>query len=183
MNDDAELCRLAQEGDLIAASLLVTRHYARVYAYLRRLSNSDTEAEDLTQKTFFRVWVSLASFEGRSLFSTWLHQLAYRTYVDWLRSRRPTESAPESWWNNLQTEDPDPSQSTAARDLAQRTYAEIDRLDEQLKQTVHLHYYQGLTLAETADVLGVSAGTVKNRLRETLDQLRHRLIEPVTQEP
>jgi DNA-directed RNA polymerase specialized sigma24 family protein len=137
MNDDAELCRLAQEGDLIAASLLVTRHYARVYAYLRRLSNSDTEAEDLTQKTFFRV----------------------------------------------QTEDPDPSQSTAARDLAQRTYAEIDRLDEQLKQTVHLHYYQGLTLAETADVLGVSAGTVKNRLRETLDQLRHRLIEPVTQEP
>ena len=181
--DDAELCRLAQQGDMTAASQLVSRHYARVYAYLRRLSSSDIEAEDLTQKTFFRVWVSLASFEGRSRFSTWLHQLAYRTYVDWLRSRRPTESASESWWNNLHADGPDPSLSVADRDLSERTYAEIDRLDDHLKQPVHLHYYQGLTLAETAEVLGVSASTIKNRLRETLDCLRRRLVEPIAQQP
>ncbi len=183
MQDDAQLCCLAQQGDLTAASTLVDRHYARIYAYLRRLAHSESEAEDLTQKTFFRVWVSLSSFEGRSQFSTWLHQLAYRTYVDWLRGRRPAESAPDSWWNNLHADEPDPSLAAAERDLSQRTYAEIDRLDDRLRQAVHLHYYQGLTLAETAEVLGVSAGTVKNRLRETLDLLRRRLVEPITQLP
>jgi RNA polymerase sigma-70 factor, ECF subfamily len=183
MQDDAELCCLAQQGDLTAAATLVDRHYARVYAYLRRLAGNELEAEDLTQKTFFRVWVSLSSFEGRSRFSTWLHQLAYRTYVDWLRGRRPAESAPDSWWNNLRANEPDPSLAAEDRDLAQRTYAEIDRLDDRLRQAVHLHYYQGLTLAETAEVLGVSAGTVKNRLRETLDHLRRRLVEPLAQQP
>jgi RNA polymerase sigma factor (sigma-70 family) len=68
--------------------------------------------------------------------------------------------------------------ATADRDLAQRAYAEIDRLEEDLKQPLHLHYYQGLTLAETAEILGVSAGTVKNRIRESMDLLRRRLMEP-----
>jgi RNA polymerase sigma-70 factor (ECF subfamily) len=176
--DDAELCHHAQQGDLTAASRLVTRHYARIYAYLRRLSRCDTEAEDLTQKTFFRVWVSLSTFEGRSRFSTWLHQLAYRTYVDWLRARHPAETASTGWWENLHADGPDPAMATADRDLAQRAYAEIDRLEEDLKQPLHLHYYQGLTLAETAEILGVSAGTVKNRIRESMDLLRRRLMEP-----
>lgn len=181
--EDAELCRHAQQGDLAAASRLVTRHYASVYGYLRRLAGCDAEAEDLTQKTFFRVWVSLSGFEGRSRFSTWLHQLAYRTYVDWLRTHRPMTSPPEAWWNSLSTEDPDPSETAADRELSHRTYAEVDRLDEHLRQVVHLHYYQAMTLAETAEILGISAGTVKNRLRDSLERLRRRLAEPLIQSP
>src|SRR5690242_18051298 len=71
-----ELCKRAQGGDLAAASDLVASHYQMIFAYLRRLSNSEDEAADLTQRAFSKAWLSLASFQGRSSFSTWLHGIA-----------------------------------------------------------------------------------------------------------
>jgi RNA polymerase sigma factor (sigma-70 family) len=53
----------------------------------------------------------------------------------------------------------------------------VDELDDEKKQTVHLHYYQNLTLNETAEALGIAASTVKYRLREALDVLRKRSVE------
>jgi RNA polymerase sigma factor (sigma-70 family) len=53
----------------------------------------------------------------------------------------------------------------------------VDELDDEKKQTVHLHYYQNLPLSETAEVLGVAVSTVKYRLREALAFLRARSHE------
>jgi RNA polymerase sigma factor (sigma-70 family) len=53
----------------------------------------------------------------------------------------------------------------------------VEELDDEKKQTVHLHYYQNLPLSETAEVLGVAVSTVKYRLREALDFLRARSAE------
>jgi len=50
-------------------------------------------------------------------------------------------------------------------------------LGEDARQTVHLHYYQGLSLAETAEILGVATSTVKYRLREALEFLRARMTD------
>ncbi len=51
----------------------------------------------------------------------------------------------------------------------------MDRLESELRNTVHLHYYQGLTLQETADAMGVAASTVKYRLRQALAELQKAL--------
>ena len=67
-----------------------------------------------------------------------------------------------------------PFETTAERELAHQLYRWVDELDEEKKQTVHLHYYQNLTLNETAEVLGVAASTIKYRLREALAFLRSR---------
>jgi DNA-directed RNA polymerase specialized sigma24 family protein len=48
----------------------------------------------------------------------------------------------------------------------------VDRLETDLRESVHLHYYQGLTLQETADAMSVATSTVKYRLRQALDQLQ-----------
>ena len=50
----------------------------------------------------------------------------------------------------------------------------MQQLDEEKREAVHLHYYQGLSLSETAEVLGIAASTVKYRLREALDFLKAR---------
>jgi RNA polymerase sigma-70 factor (ECF subfamily) len=59
--------------------------------------------------------------------------------------------------------------------LAQRLYKAVGRLDEDKKHVVHLHYYQGLSIRETAKVLNIATSTVKYRLREVFKALRVKL--------
>jgi RNA polymerase sigma-70 factor (ECF subfamily) len=181
MSDQVErLCGQAKAGDLAAASELVSLHYEKVFAYFRRLCGSEIDAADLTQKTFFKAWVSLASYEGRSRFSTWLHGIAHHVYVDW--RRQPTRSGhqPDEWWDKWAAAGPSPFDSAVERDNARQLFRAVEQLDHDRREAVHLHYYQGLSLSETAEALGVVVGTVKYRLRESLDYLRKRMTEPKT---
>jgi RNA polymerase sigma-70 factor (ECF subfamily) len=175
MSDAAEtLCERARKGDLAAASELVALFYQRIFAYLRRLSGNDDDAADLTQKTFARTWQALDSYQRRSTFSTWLHGIAYHVYLDWRRKRNPGDAQTDEWWETQAANSPTPYENTVERELAHQLYRWVDELDEDKKQSVHLHYYQNLPLSETAEVLGVAVSTVKYRLREALDFLRAR---------
>jgi len=179
MSDSAaKLSERARAGDREAASELVSQFYERIYAWLRRLTGHDQDAADLTQKTFSKAWRSLGSYQGRSSFSTWLHGIGHHVYVDWRRRRGADEQPPDEWWLSCADEGPSPSETVADREQAHRLYALVEELEEDVRQTVHLHYYQGLSLAETAEALGVAASTVKYRLRVGIDQLRARTAEP-----
>ena len=178
MSEHAEtLCDRAGAGDLTAASELVSLYYQRIFAYFRRLCGDDEDAADLTQKTFFKVWTSLASFRRRSAFATWLHAIAHHVYVDWRRASRPVDWQTDEWWEACAAVGPSPFDDAAERDTACRLFALVERLEEGIKEVVHLHYYQGLSLNETAEALGVATSTVKHRLREALDSLRARTNE------
>lgn len=178
MNDPAsDLVRRARSGDRAVAATLIDDFHARIYAYHRRLTGDAIDAEDLTQQTFAKAWQSLASFAGRSTVSAWLHGIAYHVFADWLRRRRPTDFRDEAWWEAC----PDPFEpfaQLADRDTAATVWRFADTLPEDLRQTVHLHYYQELTLQETADALGIAVSTVKHRLQTALGQLQKRLAEP-----
>lgn len=160
----------------VSAERLIDEFHARIYAFLRRLTGNDQDAEDLTQRTFLKAWSSLASFAGRSSESSWLHGIAHHVYLDWRRSDRRAESPPDDWWDNCPCPGPSPAELAAHADLAHALYAAVDRLEPDLRLTVHLHHYQGLTLQETAEALGTSASTVKYRLRTALDELQAALI-------
>jgi len=156
-----------------AVQELLNRHYADIFAYLRRLSSSTEEAKDLTQETFLKVWASRDGFRGRSRFSTWVYRIAYNTYIDWKR-KKEVGLAPlcDEWWQECVDTSPGPPAELAERQTAQHVYEAVDRLDEDKKQVVHLHYYQGLSIRQTAKVLGMSTSAVKYRLREVLKILR-----------
>jgi RNA polymerase sigma-70 factor (ECF subfamily) len=173
-----QLCERARAGELEAASELVALFHERVFAFFRRLCGNQADAEDLTQKTFARLWSSLGKFKGQSSFSTWLHGIGYHVYVDWRRKGNRHESREESWWEERASEEPSPFEDVADRDLAGRVYALVEALEEGSREVVHLHYYQGLSLHETAEVLGIATSTVKYRLREALARLKAGVGEP-----
>ena|SRR5687767_767868 len=173
-----ELCSAAQNGDLEAASELVANLYERIFAYLRRRCLSNEDAADLTQKTFSKVWASLPAYRGHSHFATWVHSIAHHVYVDSRRAKQlPTE--PENWWTDQPDQAPGPFEAVAQREQAEQLYALVARLDEDERDAVHLHYYQGLTLDQTAEVLSVAVSTVKYRLRRALDFLRRHVPDSV----
>ena len=175
--EEHQLIAEARRGGLAAATELVDRFYQAVYAFLRRLAGSDADAEDLTQKTFARVWQALPRFEGRSSVNSWLHGIAYHVYQDWRRANHRLESRPDAWWADCPDGREGPDVIVMHHDLAATLYAAVDQLEPPVRDTVHLHYYQGLTLEETADALGLAASSVKYRLRSAVQQLQRRLTE------
>jgi RNA polymerase sigma-70 factor (ECF subfamily) len=178
MSDDPRiLCQRAREGDLAAASELVARFYQQIFAYFRRLCGNDHDGEDLTQKTFSKVWQSLTTYQERSTFSTWVHGIAHHVYVDWCRQRRDATIQTDEWWTSRPAQSPAPDESASDREIACELFRWVDQLDEDRKQVVHLHYYQELSISETAEALGIATSTVKYRLRGALDVLRSKAAE------
>jgi RNA polymerase sigma-70 factor (ECF subfamily) len=174
--DTNQLVEKARCGDPAAAGELIELFYERIYAFLRRLAANDADAADLTQRTFGRVWQALPGFAGRSSVASWMHSIAYHAYVDWRRNDRHTEPRTDAWWAARPDPEPTPDVIASHTDLATTVYGSVDQLEPDLRQTVHLHYYQELTLRETADAMGVAASTVKYRLRQALAALQKKLI-------
>jgi len=170
-----EWCARAAAGDREAAGALLREFQAPIHAYLRRLSDNDADASDLTQITFVKVWRSLDRFQGASSVSTWIHRIAYCSYVDWRRRCRPNDPRSDHWWSHLPAAGPAPSDQASDLDAARKIHASVARLPEEERQAIHLHYYQNLTLAESAEVMALPLGTLKYRLRGALDRLRRDL--------
>jgi RNA polymerase sigma-70 factor, ECF subfamily len=176
MESDAnQLAEKAREGDRAAAVQLIELFYERIYAFLRRLTASDTEAADLTQRTFSRVWQALPTFAGRSSVGSWIHSIAYHVYVDWRRADHHTEPRSSEWWAARAATEATPDEVAAQTDLATTVHGMVGGLEPELRDTVQLHYYQDLTLQETADAIGVATSTVKYRLRQALADLQKKL--------
>jgi RNA polymerase sigma-70 factor, ECF subfamily len=172
-----QLAEAARHGDRAAATRLIELFYERIYAFLRRLAGNDAEAADLTQRTFTRGWQALPTFTGRSSFSSWIHGIAHHVYVDWRRANHRTEPRSPEWWEDCIAAGPTPAESSTQTDLAATLFARVDTLSPELRDTVHLHYYQELTLQETADALGIATSTVKYRLRQALTELQKQLSD------
>ena len=181
MEPDAnQLAETACGGDPAAAVELIELYYERIYAFLRRLAGNDADAADLTQRTFARVWQALPTFAGRSSVSSWMHGIAYHVYVDWRRADRHAEPRSNQWWAARPAPDALPDEIVAHRDMAAAVYGVVDELEPDLRHTVQLHYYQNLTLQETADALGIATSTVKYRLRQALTELQGKLASERT---
>lgn len=166
-----ELVERICQGERVASVDLIDLFYERIYAFLRRLCGDQTEAADLTQRTFGRVWEALPSFSGRSSVGSWIHSIAYHTYVDWRRANQRIERRSPEWWAECVSTEPAPDEVASRNDLAATVYAAVDRLAPELRDTVHLHYYQELTIQETAAAMEVATSTVKYRLRQALEEL------------
>ena len=171
------LAEAARRGDKAAATRLIELFYERIYAFLRRLAGNDADAADLTQRTFSRVWQALPTFAGRSAFSSWIHGIAHHVYVDWRRANHRLEARSPEWWDTRVASGSAPDETVANDDLSATLFASVDKLEPDLRETVHLHYYQELTLQETADALGIATSTVKYRIRQALAKLQKQFNE------
>ena len=175
---DREWCRQAVQGDKSAAESLLEAHYARVFAYHRRQVTSDADAADLTQDTFQRVWKSLPKYGESSSVGTWIHRIAYCTWIDWLRGRTAMEPIGESGWQVQPCPLPSPLEAAAEAEEQQRLWNEVARLPEEERQIIHLHFGQQLTQTQAADVLSMPLSTLKVRLNSALQRLRRRMSSP-----
>lgn len=167
---DRDLVAAAGQGDIAAFEKLVQRHQTRLIGYLRGLTNTESDAEDLAQEAFLRAYRSLKGFRGTSSFRTWLYQIATNVFRNWLEKRR--NQAPV---NAGSIDAPAPGRDEPAepmgeenpearhlqRDAIDRALAE---LPEDQREAVLLRDVEGFEYREIAEQLGVPLGTVESRI-------------------
>ena len=177
--EDTELVERAQGGDARAYGELVERHQARVYATLRKMTGDSDLAMDLTQDAFIRGWEQLASFQGRSAFSTWLYRIAVRLAYDAMERERRT--APMGFDQAAEREIADPAagpdRHAELRDDAELLERRIAELPEVQRAVVVLRTYDELPYREIAEILGTTETSARVSYHYGIIKLRGRYLE------
>ena len=164
------LIEAARSGDASACQELIHGNYARVYSFLAHLTGDAHLAEDLTQETFAAAWRGISTFAGRAKFSTWLCSIAWRKFVDSKRGNRlHTESFAEF---AVSAGGPGPLEIAVGNETTARLWRATRMLEDAERIVIVLHYFQGMSLRETAEVLDAPLGTVKWRTNRALGMLR-----------
>ncbi|HZR18111.1 MAG TPA: sigma-70 family RNA polymerase sigma factor [Verrucomicrobiae bacterium] len=180
--DREDMARLAAGHDA-ALSALMERHGARLFHYLLRQINNETDAADLAQESFVRVYQNAARFRPNHRFSTWLYTIATNLLRDRFRwhKRHPqvsleaeTESG-ASLKDGLTDTAASPSEEAESSERAEEVRRAVQGLPVELRTPLILFEYEGLSHAEIGAVLNCSAKAVEVRLYRARGQLRKQL--------
>jgi len=180
--DREDMARLCAGHDE-ALNSLMGRHAERLFNYLLRQLADESDAADLAQEAFVRIYQSRARFNPAQKFSTWLYAIATNLLRDrfrW-RGRHPEvslDAESEQGGTLLDTFAQDaasPGEQLAAEERAAEVRKAVESLPEELRTPLILSQYEDLSHAEIGAILKCSAKAVETRLYRARAQLRKRL--------
>lgn len=180
---DRELIARTIGGDGTAYGILVERFQRKIYRVAFAIVRDDMEADAVTQDTFVQAYTSLARFEARAEFETWLTRIAINRARDVLRRRRfvslftSHDAEDENGEPAFEPVDERPNQERQL--AASQIRLAIDRAESKLsaqqKLIFRLRHYENLSLEDIADHLGLRAGTVRAHLFRAIHKIRKEL--------
>lgn len=183
LSGDMQLVRraLAREGDAFRA--IIKTHNQRLYRIARGVLRNDGEAEDVVQEAYVRAFASLGAFRGDSSLATWLSRIVINEALGRLRKRRRMVAMPE----NPQAEiirfpfnaSDDPERTMAQRQILALVERATDSLPDVYRTVFVARVIEGLSMEETADLLGVRPETVKTRLHRARALVREALDDEI----
>ena len=184
--NDAELIRLTLDGDETAFTELVNRYKKAVHALVWRKIEDFHIAEELTQDVFLKAYQKLGSLKKPQSFASWLYVSASRRCIAWQRKKRlptipfdETKSAQhqETAYSQYVVEEKQRISEETQRDVVKQLLA---KLPESERTVITLHYFSDMSSFEIGTFLGVSANTVRSRLRRAQKRLQKE--EPMIRE-
>lgn len=187
----ARLVRQCMAGDSQAWQQLVTSQHRRIYAICYRFTGSGSDAEDLTQEVFLKLYKNLSSFDTqKGSFQTWITTLARNLLVDHFRRTR-IDRASDSLDVSIDGEDGSPTmgdrladnrpsqeQHIAGLELKARIQSALKQISPELREAVILRDLEDMDYKEIAQVLRIPEGTVKSRISRGRGELA-RLLQRI----
>jgi RNA polymerase sigma-70 factor, ECF subfamily len=181
---DAELMLRLKNGEDSILNELMTRWQQPLVAFIYRYIRHETDALDLAQETFVRVYETRRRYTVQGKFSTWLFAIAAnlcRNYLRWRQRRRESSSETLDMEDaelaeRMQSWDDSPDQAAIRSESISLIKAAIDELPHDLKTAILLYEYQSLSYAEISFVLRCSVKAVEMKLYRARQLLRERLV-------
>jgi RNA polymerase sigma-70 factor (ECF subfamily) len=184
--DDPAFVERLRAGDKEACAICVREHSTHVYHLALKLTGDPAAAEDVLQETFLSAFKAIPRFEGKAQLSTWLYRIAHNAALMKLRKRqvdtvsidepveneegipKPRDALRADWSEN-------PEEMLMDAEMRQVMQAAIASLSETLRSVFVLRDVNGLSTAQTAEVLDLSEEAVKSRLLRARLALREKL--------
>jgi RNA polymerase sigma-70 factor, ECF subfamily len=175
---DADVVRLAQQGDADAFERIYRLHSRKVYTLCLRMVGDRADAEDLTQDVFLQLFRKINSFRGESAFSTWLHRMAVNIVLMRFRKKNLVDRSLDTLMNP-EEESNAPSQEFGGPDLRLNGVVDritletaINELPPGYKAMFILHDVQGYNHDEIAEIFCCTAGNSKSQVHKARTRLR-----------
>jgi RNA polymerase sigma-70 factor (ECF subfamily) len=170
LEQDAQLVQQCLQGEGSAWEELVRRHTGRIYGICYRFTGNRTEAEDLAQDVFLRVYRTLGSYRSaHGGFATWVTSVTRNLLIDHYRRTkrdRVTDSLDDKMAvvENKESAGRRPDEQALLGELSGQLQTALTKLSPELREAVILRDLQQLEYAEIQTVLAVPEGTVKSRI-------------------
>ncbi len=163
-DSDESLMALIQQGSHQAFSILVRRHTDRFYASAYRLCNNGTQAEDMVQEAFTKIWQkpSLWKDDKGAKFTTWFYRILINMNIDALRKNK--RDAGDTALEYMADKAASPEAQTMMNEEQVRLEAAIASLPERQATALNLCFYEGLSNADAAEAMGVKVKALESLL-------------------
>ncbi|HUI41234.1 MAG TPA: RNA polymerase sigma factor [Terriglobia bacterium] len=170
MEQDPQMVKRCLAGEDSAWEELLRAHNRKIYNLCYRFTGRTSEAEDLTQEVFIKVFQTLTSYDAaQGAFATWLNRVARNHLVDHYRRTRKDrvtssiDDEPGGFADKPSGEE-QPIARLESRERRELLQTGLDRLSPDMREAVILRDFQDLDYDEIAQILGVPQGTVKSRI-------------------
>ncbi len=173
---DPELVERARDGDALAFKELVERHGETVFRAAVRVTGNREAAEDVVQEAFLKAYRQLHRFDRRARFGTWLYRIAMNCAIDQIRKeKRRAKSAPVAHVPSLEpiaSASPGPERLARSAEIGAAVREVLDELSPRERAAFVLRHYQGCSIAEIAEILGLRTNACKSTIFRAVQKLR-----------
>jgi RNA polymerase sigma-70 factor (ECF subfamily) len=176
-------------GHDAALTELMDRYGERLFHFFLRELQNETEAADLAEETFVRIYQNRERYDAQHRFATWMYAIAANLVRDryrW-RSRHPEVATEDKddpgnpdWINQIPGTSPTPGEDLEQAERAEAVRTAIAALPEELRTPLILAQYEGLSQAEIADILDCSAKAVEMKIYRARQELKKSLAPVLT---
>jgi len=164
-NEALLVSRAALLGDRNAFSQLVELYQSPIRRFFFNLTGDEELSKDLAQETFIKAWLNIGSFRAAANFSTWLFRIAYNTFYDYMRTRKPiTETEIETLNERILANVPD-------KDFGMDFEQALKILKEDERAAMLLFYMEDLTIDKISKIMNCPVNTIKSHLHRGKDKL------------
>ena len=185
MTNETELIEQLKQGDETAFKVIVEQWQDMVYNTILGIVQNETEAEDLAQDVFIKVFEKISTFKGDSKFSTWLYRIATTTALDHLRSKKRKKrfgflQSLGGGGSDEKEQVPDFNHLGVSLDNKERAavlFKAIEALPENQKSAYTLHKLEGLSYRDVSEVLNTTVSAVESLMSRANQNLRKQLEE------
>ena len=169
---EAELIRLARQGDQAAWEMLMRVHQEAAFRLAYLILGDSDRAEDSVQEAYIRAYRAMRRFDETRAFRPWLLSITAHQARNELRSAGRYLAALRRLWQDEPVPVASPETDAAKNWESQLLWQAVRRLALPDQQVIYYRFFLNLPVDETAQALGIAEGTVKSRLHRAVDRLR-----------